>query len=126
MRRGEPPPPDASVVLRTGDLDTAILVADASGNFDVYGFYGLSVWVPNETFTLPDLLAGKLKGASEVIQFRAGDLYAHDLHLWDTGQAPHYDVVYQDGATVDGLVAGIQSLPYTVIVNPYYEMMDGG
>jgi hypothetical protein len=125
MRRGEPPRDAVSVVLRTGDLDVDTLARDAEANFDIYGFYGLSVWVTGPDITLADLLAGKLKGAIEVAQFRAGDLYARSLHLWDTGQYPHYDVVHDDGATLDALVSAMRLAPFTAVTNPYYEP-DGG
>jgi hypothetical protein len=43
-RRGEPPLPTATVVIRGDLLDPDVLAESAQRNFDVYGFYGM---VPN-------------------------------------------------------------------------------
>ena len=121
MRRGENPREPEAVVLRTGELDENTLRRDAEKNFEIYGFYGLSVWVPGSAAELDALLANKLKAAAEVIRFAAGDLYARGLDLWDTGQYPHYDGVYLVGDSLDGLVAAFLSAPRTVLVNQRYD-----
>lgn len=76
MRRGETPREPEALVLRTGELDDDTLRRDAGKNFEIYGFYGLSVWALGGDVAVDGLLAGKLKAAEEVIQFVAGDLYA--------------------------------------------------
>ena len=43
-RRGEGVPPDAAVIVRANRLDPDELRIDAQRNFDVYGFYGISVF----------------------------------------------------------------------------------
>lgn len=112
-------------MLRTGDLDENVLRRDATGNFEIYGFYGLSVWVPNTDAEFDGLMVGKLKAASEVIQFVAADLYARAISLWDTGQYPHYDGVYVVGDHLDALVDGFMSAPHRLVVNPHYDPEGG-
>lgn len=125
MRRGERPREPEALVLRAGDLVEEQLRRDAESNREVYGFYGLSVWIPGEDVSLDDLLAGKLKRASGLKQFVAGELYSRGLELWDTGMYPHYGGVHQPGESLDGLVSAICSAPFTLLVNPYFDP-DGG
>ena len=112
-------------MLRTGELDTDTLRRDADSNFEIYGFYGLSVWVPSTDVEFDGLMAGKLKAALEVIQFVAADLYARTLSLWDTGQYPHYDGVYLVGDHLDALVEAFLSAPHTLVINPHYDPEGG-
>lgn len=125
MRRGEPPPAPDAAVLRGGDLDREQLRADAETNFAVYGFYGLSVWVPSDPAGEDRLLATKLLKSRIVRRFRASDLVAGGLDLWDTGQSPHYDLVYLQGADADALVDAVIATQSTTVINPYHDP-DGG
>jgi hypothetical protein len=50
-----------------------------------------------------------------LILFLAGDLYASGLELWDTGQSPHDDVVYDD---LHELVERLVACPHRIIRNP--------
>lgn len=79
MRRGEQPRDPAAIVLRGDGLDEEYLNRDAEANFAIYGFYGLSVWVPGANVSEDDILAGKLVKAQTVVRFVAGDLYTRDL-----------------------------------------------
>ncbi|MGI8760457.1 MAG: hypothetical protein ACR2LF_03985 [Jatrophihabitantaceae bacterium] len=56
------PPPRDAAVLRGGGLDRNTLRADAPTHFAVYGFYGLSVWVPDNNHGEDTLLATTLRG----------------------------------------------------------------
>jgi hypothetical protein len=125
MRRGGGAPASDAVVLRGGSLDPQILREDAGTNFAVYGFYGLSVWLPDERHPEDALLATKLLKSRVVRRFTAGDLTARDLELWDTGQSPHYDVVYIRAASPDDLVEAVVAAPCTTVINPSYDP-DGG
>ena len=61
------------------------------------------------------LSRGRSPGARWLVVFRAGDVLASGLDLWDTGQSPHYDVVHQD---IDELVARLVACPHRIIRNP--------
>ena len=50
-RRGDRPLPSATVVIRGDLLDPDALAESAQRNFDVYGFYGVSVFA--ETVEVP-------------------------------------------------------------------------
>lgn len=116
--RGEPPPDDATLVLRGNLLTEAILAATASENFEVYGFYGVSVWAVVGGATRDGLLTTKLAKQEVVAVFNAGDLRAAGLELRATGAVPHYDVVHSD---VGQLVAKLIACPHEVIDNEHYE-----
>ena len=125
MRRGDPPPAPDAVVLRGGMLDHDVLVADAETNFAVYGFYGLSVWVPADAAGEDTLFATKLLKSRLVRRFVVADLIDRGLELWDTGQSPHYDLVYLRGANVDALVDAVIATHSTTLINPHHDP-DGG
>ena len=128
MRRGESPPAPDAVVLRGGGLDRDVLIADAETNFAVYGFYGLSVWVAADAADAAGedaLLASKLLKSRIVRRFVVSDLLARNLDLWDTGQSPHYDLVYQRGADVNALVDAVLATHSTTLINPHHDP-DGG
>lgn len=61
-RRGDPPLPTATVMLRGDLLDSGLLSESAQRNFDVYGFFGVSVFA--ETAKLPwvDVCASRFAG----------------------------------------------------------------
>jgi hypothetical protein len=94
-RRGEALPDVAALVLRGDLLDPAELRITAERNFDVYGFYGISVFAEVGDATFDTIEATKLARAHWIAVFTAGDLFSAGLELWDTGQVPHYDVVHQ-------------------------------
>ena len=125
MRRGEQPRDPGAIVLRGDALDEECLSRDAAANFAIYGFYGLSVWVPGADVSEVDILEGKLVKAQIIVRFVAGDLYARNLLLWDTGLFPHYDGVYLMGDKLDELVRAITDAPSTSMINPYHDP-DGG
>jgi hypothetical protein len=86
-RRGEPPLPSLAVVLRGDLLEPDALRESAERNFDVYGFYGVSVIAETEAIRWVDLAAGRFTRAPWLVLFTAGDLRAAGLELWDTGQS---------------------------------------
>lgn len=116
--RDEPPPDDATVVLRGNLLTEEILTTTASENYEVYGFYGVSVWADVGGATRDGLLATKLVKQEVVAVFKAGHLREVGLELRPTGASPHYDVVHTD---VGQLVAKLIACPHKVIDNEYYE-----
>jgi hypothetical protein len=114
-----------ATVLRGDLLDARDLRKDGLANYGLYGFYGVSVWVPSEEKPEDDVLATKLRRSRFVIRFSAGDLYAQRLELWATGQSPHYDVVYIQAASPDSLVEAFMAAPYVTMINPHYDPEGG-
>ena len=114
-RRGEPAPADATLVVRGDLLDPDELREDATDNFEIYGYWAVSVFAEVGGYDLEWIGATKLTQARWLVLFRAGDLYQSGLELWDTGQSPHYDVVY-DG--VEALVERLVACPHRIVRNP--------
>ncbi len=87
MRRGEGVPPDATVIVRANRLDPDELVIDAERNYDVYGFYGISVFAESGGQAWMTIARDKFSEAEWIVIFTAGDLIDAGLELWDTGAA---------------------------------------
>jgi hypothetical protein len=114
------------MLVRGGELDPDVLRDSGRANFVVYGFYGVSVWRYGDDEQLADLAATKLRAASVLALFDAGDLAAAGLELWDTGQAPHYDVVATDaGSDLDALVYRLTAAPCIAVDNEFF-VPEGG
>lgn len=114
-RRGERLPEPASLIVRGDLLDPEALREDAADNFEVYGYYGISVFAEVNGFNVDQIAAAKLTRARWLVLFSAGDVLAAGLELWDTGQSPHYDVVHDD---VEELVERLVACPHRIIPNP--------
>lgn len=67
--RDEPPPPDEALLVRSlfgavlhGRIfDRDALVADATVNFDTFGYYGLSLWGISDAWPLELVLGAKAR-----------------------------------------------------------------
>ncbi|MGH3115702.1 MAG: hypothetical protein ACRDQ2_01015 [Gaiellales bacterium] len=116
-RRDEPLPGERTLVVRGDLLDAAELRADAGDNFEIYGFYGISVFAEVGDADLDWIAGHKLRRAEILALFHAGDLLAAGLELWATGQAPHYDVVHGE---LDELVRRLLACPHRMLENPHY------
>jgi hypothetical protein len=121
LRRGDPPPRDDAMVLRGGDLTLDLLRATALTNHAVYGFYGISVWVVTDDLAEAAVAGTKLRGASAVTRLVVADVRAVGIDLWDTGQAPHYDLVYGDGQNLDELISRVLAVPHAVVDNAHHD-----
>jgi hypothetical protein len=114
-RRGEQPPDDGALIVRGDVLDPAALRTDATDNFEVYGYWGISTFAEVGGFDLAWIAAHKLARAEWLVVFRTGDVVHAGLELWDTGQSPHYDVVHEE---LDELVGRLVACPHRIIQNP--------
>jgi hypothetical protein len=120
-RRDEPPPGPDQLVLRgvLGDtgLDPSDLRRAAILNHDLYGFYGVSVWVTGAEHPRGLLETTKLVKFERYAEFTVTGLAGRGLVLWATGQRPHYDVVYE-GNDLASLVALLAAAPHRIRDNP--------
>jgi hypothetical protein len=107
----------AVVIIRGDLLDPDVLAESAQRNFDVYGFYGVSVFAETAEVPWTDLAAARFSAVPWLVLFSAGDLTAAGLELWDTGVAPHFDVVYDD---LGQLVARMLGTTHRVVPNPHH------
>ena len=128
LRRGAPAPDPAARVVRglaktaegTVGLSRQDLLDDATFNHDVYGFYGISVWLVEGDWTIERVLAEKLVHAPQAAVFVVADLYVTGLELWDTGQRPRYDAVYVTALTAADLVDRLLAAPCEVVDHGSY------
>jgi hypothetical protein len=121
VRRDEPPPGPDHLVLRgvLGDtgLDQGDLRQAAILNHELYGFYGVSVWVSGTEHSRELLETTKLIKFERYAEFTVAGLAGRRLALWATGQRPHYDVVYE-GNDLESLVALLATAPHRIRDNP--------
>jgi hypothetical protein len=121
-RRDEPRPEPGDLVVRgvlgSLGLTPEDLRAAAVLNHDLYGFYGVSVWIPNAEHPLVRLEQTKLVKFSRYAALTVADLTSRELELWATGQSPHYDVVHND---LDTLVDQLRWAPHQIRVNPHVD-----
>ena len=119
--RDEPPPGPDQPVFRGILGDTGLVPADlrqaAALNHELYGFYGVSVWVANIAFPRELLEATKLVKFERYAEFTVANLTGYGLRLWATGQRPHYEVVYESN-DLESLVARLAAAPYRIVDNP--------
>ena len=118
--RDEPPPGPVELVFRgiLGDtgLDPADLRQAAVLNHELYGFYGVSVWVADLAFPRELLESTKLVKFERYAEFTVADLTGCGLRLWATGQRPHYDVV-EEGNDLESLIARLAAAPHRIVDN---------
>lgn len=128
IRRAEPLAADTQV-LRGHLLDEGLLRESAAANFELYGFYGLSVFYLTGGWSKDRILVEKLNGAPRVTVLTAGDLEAKDLRVLPTGAEPHGDIVGQltsglagdEPGDLDALIASLLATRRRVEDNPHYR-----
>lgn len=102
--RDEAPLPDNAILVRLlfdgyqdgSAFDRTRLVADATLNFTVFGYYALSMWGAADAQSLQQVLAGKCRFSRWVALYRAADLRDTGLGIVPSGAAPHYDASLGD------------------------------
>ncbi len=98
--RGEPPPDNAVIVVRSGVLEQRSdtdLGDKASENHDDYGFWGLSVLVVAESgVTALCETDPRVRRYNRVSLSTVGRVRRAGFPLLDTGDAPHFDIVLPD------------------------------
>ena len=104
--------------MRGDLLDPDVLRAAAADNHEIYGFYGISVFAEVGDMNWQDIAAAKLPRAEWLVLFTVNALLGAGLELWDTGQAPHYDIVHPD---MDELIRRILETEHRVVRNPAHE-----
>jgi hypothetical protein len=139
IRALKPPPADALLVralFGAGDtpaFDRDILIDDASFNFEVFGYYGLSLWLTGSPWPLERILRHKTRRAARVALFTVGSLGEQGLQVVASGREPHFDTT--DGQLITGssgavrittgsasnLVDRFLAAAYTVEQNPFFE-----
>ncbi|MGH3996234.1 MAG: hypothetical protein ACRDTJ_02080 [Pseudonocardiaceae bacterium] len=83
------PLPDDDLLVRAlfqanpsgADFDRDGLVADTAYNFELFGYYGLSLWHVSDVWSIERILNEKTRRARRVALFRAGALQAQRLGL---------------------------------------------
>ena len=110
---------DDSLVVRGGELDPAVLRADALRYHGVYATYGISI------FAVRGLSLDEMAQQVPLVRFQrltlltARDLTACHLYLEPTGRNPrHYTVRFDD---LDEGVKALTSCDHQVMTNPYYD-----
>ena len=118
--RDEPLPGPVELVFRgiIGDtgLDPADLRQAAVLNHELYGFYGVSVWVADLAFPREVLESTKLVKFERYAEFTVAGLAGCGLRPWATGQRPHYDVV-EEGNDLESLIARLAAAPHRIVDN---------
>jgi hypothetical protein len=141
MIREEPPLRDEAVLVRTlsdvyrdGQIfHRGVLLADATVNFDAFGYYGLSLWAVSDAWPLERVLLEKALKARRVALFTVGDLRSQGLGLIPSGRAPHFDTtvgavtgqvfgpMQVTAASAEELVDQFIAAAYTVVENHLFE-----
>jgi hypothetical protein len=120
-RRDDPAPRTGQRVLRgilgESGLDAGDLRQAAMLNAELYGFYGVSVWVADRDWPRERLEATKLVKFDRYAEFTVASLTGRGLSLWATGQRPHYDVV-DERNDLESLVTLMAATPHVIRDNP--------
>lgn len=110
---------DDTIVLRGGDLDPAVLRADAERYHSIYGEYGISVFAARDA-TVDELAQQVPLVRFEVLTLvRAGALRAAGFRLEPTGRNPsHFTVAFDD---LELGVEALEACEHRSWQNPYHE-----
>ncbi len=114
-------------------FDRDVLIADVIVNFDLFGYFGLSLWAISDAWPLGNVLVEKARKARRVALYTAGELRGQGLGLVPSGRAPHYDAsvgavsgqvsgpMQVTAPSAEELVDRFMSAAYTVVENHLFE-----
>lgn len=114
-------------------FDRDILATDADYNFELFGYYGLSLWLVSESWPLDRVLSEKCRRSRRIVMFEAGALQGSGLGLVPSGRQPHYDAsvgsvdgqlftsVRVTAPTAEELVDRFLSAAYTLRDNEFHD-----
>jgi hypothetical protein len=119
LREGDVPVDAGVVLVRGGELDQAVLQANALQYHSIYGGYGISVFAVRGA-TLDEMAQQvPLVRFESLTLLRVGDVIAAGLRLEPTGRNPrHYTVGFDD---LDDGVRRLAGCPHQVVPNPYHD-----
>lgn len=132
-------PDDATLVRALFDaypggaaFDRTGLIADATRNFELFGYYGLSLWAVSAAWPVDRVLAQKAQKTVRAALFTAGDLRDKGLGLVPSGKAPHHDTSGGDvggrsfgsvqitAPSAEDLIDRFVSATYTLVQNRHH------
>ncbi|MHB8670768.1 MAG: hypothetical protein ACYDAD_09455 [Acidimicrobiales bacterium] len=87
---------DALIVVRGGDLDPAVLRADAVAAHARFGEYGVSVFAVADEPALDELARHRLAQFDVLVLMTAGAIREAGLELRPTFRRPHYTILIPD------------------------------
>lgn len=119
LREGDVVEDGEVVLVRGGELDPEVLLADARRYRSVYGSYGISVFAVHGA-TLEEMAQQvPLVRFARLSLIKIAEVRAAGLRLEPTGRSPrHFTLAFDD---LDKGVAALVDCEHQVVPNPYYE-----
>ena len=119
LRGGDIIEANETLLVRGGELDPALLRADALRYHSVYGSYGISVFAVRGA-TLEEMAQqAPLVRFARLTLMKVGEVRGAGLRLEPTGRNPrHYTLSFDD---LDQGIAALADCGHQVVPNPYHD-----